>query len=264
MMIRKQTATGTREWAAHSHNCMAGCQHNCSYCYARAQDKRGVGWTTETVLPPKVIGKKSGTIMFPTQHDITRTNVTICAPVILQMLEAGNNVLLVSKPRLDVISYLDGAGGLSNFKSQILWRFTIGSMDEATLAFWEPGAPTFKERLLALTYAAWHGYQTSVSMEPMLDTREDDIIALVETLLPHVTDCIWLGKMNHVEERLKINGLWNNYEVQAKALDLEASQTDERIWELFTRLKDNPKVKWKNSIKTVVGLELAKETGLDI
>jgi len=260
--MSKPLATGTREWAAHSHNCMAGCSHGCLYCYARSKDKRKVPWDTETELPPKVIGKKEGTIMFPTQHDITRTNVELCAPVIVSMLEAGNNVLLVSKPRLEVVSYLEGK--LSKFKSQILWRFTIGSMNDKTLAFWEPGAPTFNDRYLSLTFLSWRGYKTSVSMEPMLDLREDDIVATVEKLQEDVTDAIWLGKMNHAEDRLKANGVWDKPMVPEMMNDLLASQEDDRIWALFERLKKNPKVKWKNSIKQIVGLELAEETGLDI
>jgi DNA repair photolyase len=178
------------------------------------------------------------------------------------LLEAGNNVLLVSKPRLEVISYLEGK--LSKFKSQILWRFTIGSMKDPTLSFWEPGAPTFNDRYLSLTFLSWRGYKTSISMEPMLDTREDDIVATVEKLQDDVTDAIWLGKMNHVEDRLKANGVWDKPMVPEMANDLLASQEDDRIWALFKRLKHNPKVKWKNSIKQVVGLDLAEETGLDI
>ncbi len=40
-------------------------------------------------------------------------------------------------------------------------------------------------------------------------------------------------------------------------------QSDEFIWDLYSRYKDNPKVKWKDSIKKIVGLEVATEPGLD-
>ena len=35
---------------------------------------------------------------------------------------------------------------------------------------------------------------------------------------------------------------------------IEENQTDERIVELYERLKDKPKVEWKDSIRKLVGL----------
>jgi hypothetical protein len=46
-------------------------------------------------------------------------------------------------------------------------------------------------------------------------------------------------------------------EEQAAVARIEQEQTDERITELYERLKDMPKVCWKESIKEVVGLPLA-------
>jgi hypothetical protein len=40
-------------------------------------------------------------------------------------------------------------------------------------------------------------------------------------------------------------------------------QSDDNIKALFERYKGNPKVKWKESIKKVVGIALATEAGLD-
>jgi DNA repair photolyase len=218
----------------------------------------------ETILPKKAVSKKNGTIMFPTQHDITLSNVELCAATLVQMLEKGNTVLVVSKPDLPTIRTLVERANLEKYKDKVLFRFTIGSKNSKTLAFWEPGAPTYTDRLQALTYVAWKGFQTSVSMEPMLDTRETDIVDLVESLTPYVTDAIWLGKMNQVETRLKANGVWDQDLVPEMANDLMRSQEDDRIWELFTVLKDHPKVKWKNSIKEIVGLQLSEEVGLDV
>jgi hypothetical protein len=45
---------------------------------------------------------------------------------------------------------------------------------------------------------------------------------------------------------------------------LEEFQCDENVMKLYDRLKDNPKVKWKDSIKQVVGLKRPTEKGLDI
>ena len=39
---------------------------------------------------------------------------------------------------------------------------------------------------------------------------------------------------------------------------IEEKQTDERIIELYDRLKDEPKVQWKDSIKKVAGVPTAE------
>jgi hypothetical protein len=61
---------------------------------------------------------------------------------------------------------------------------------------------------------------------------------------------------------LKINGA--NVETLARGKALMATQTDDRIRELYAKLKDDPKIKWKESIKKVVGIDIPTESGLDI
>ena len=36
------------------------------------------------------------------------------------------------------------------------------------------------------------------------------------------------------------------------------------IWAIYNQFKDNPKIKWKDSIKKVVGLEMPAEPGMDV
>jgi len=261
--------SGTKEWAASNFNIQLGCEHDCRYCYAKSVAIRfnratPETWKEERILPDKCaknFGKRKGTIMFPTTNDITPGNLPNSLGVLKKMLLAGNDVLVVSKPHLDCIVSL--CHNLTDHQDQILFRFTIGSGNDNVLAFWEPGAPGFSERLAALTYACKTGYKTSVSMEPILDTDEDDIVVLVEQLDPWVTDSIWLGKMNSVERRLKLNGEWNEA-TERMAAALMVSQTDYCIKKLYARLKDHPDVKWKESIKKVVGLEVPTEKGLDV
>jgi DNA repair photolyase len=199
--------------------------------------------------------------MFPTTHDITLGNMVHTLPVLRAMLEAGNKVLVVSKPHPVVIQTI--CSDFANFKDSILFRFTIGSANDETLRFWEPGAPSYIERVACLACAHATGFQTSVSMEPLLETDEDIIVALVEGLASYVTDSIWLGKMNKPIERLTQNGVYDA-ETAKWTADLMASQSDERIKALYGRLKNHPKVKWKESIKAVVGLDLPTEAGLDL
>ena len=68
-----------------------------------------------------------------------------------KLLAAGNEVLIVTKPHLECVERL--CRELAAYKEKIVFRFTIGAMDDELLAFWEPGAPAFAERLAALKHA---------------------------------------------------------------------------------------------------------------
>jgi hypothetical protein len=142
---------------------------------------------------------------------------------------------------------------------QLLFRFTIGSADNETLKFWEPAAPDFNERLDSLKYAFEHGFKTSVSCEPMLDLEIHKVINAVK---PYITDAIWLGKGNHFEQRVTTNG---GIDIQIeRARDLMGCMDDGFIQALYEKYRDDPQIKWKESIKKIVGIELATEPGLDI
>jgi DNA repair photolyase len=224
----------------------------------------GAQWTDEVLNQTAVnrgYGKRKGNNMFPTTHDITPANVDAALVVLKKLLGAGNQVLIVSKPHLDCVQRL--CTELNEWWGQILFRFTIGSMNEETLAFWEPGAPSFAERFSALKHAHKEGFTTSVSMEPLLELHEDAVVWTVDNLAEHVDDAVWIGKANRLVERLKRNGHWSPETMQA-AMALQASQSDERIRALHLRLGSHPKVKWKESIKKVVGIEVPTEVGLDI
>ena len=86
--------------------------------------------------------------------------------------------------------------------------------------------------------------------------------AVVVAVMPFVTDAIWIGKINQLRARLKINKA--DAETLGRGEELISIQSDDRIRALYARLKDNPKIKWKESIKRLVGLEIAQESGLDI
>jgi hypothetical protein len=45
---------------------------------------------------------------------------------------------------------------------------------------------------------------------------------------------------------------------------LEQCQSEENIKQLYSRYQSNPWIKWKESIKKVVGVPIATESGLDI
>jgi len=256
--------SGTREWAAKTVNCCTGCSHDCIYCYGKSmalrfgQVKAGQ-WGSERIRQHDVIRKHPkypGRVMFPSSHDITPTNISACLQVLDNLLKVGNEVLVVSKPHLDCIQAI--CQQFEDYRDRILFRFTIGAQDDRLLSLFEPNAPGYSERRASLQYAYEHGFQTSVSVEPMLDSVHID--DLISDLLPFVTDAIWIGKMNYVGRLYSKVGP----EVQAALKMIENGQTDEIIHSIYERHRNNPKIKWKKGIKKIVGLPLAPQPGMDI
>jgi DNA repair photolyase len=262
----KKAAYGVAEWADHSVNIDLGCTNDCSYCYAKAMAIRFKRATPKSLARPRTdlskvakrFHKREGRIMFPTSHDICRNNIDACLHTLHSMIGAGNDVLIVSKPDPKCIRRV--CDEFADQKAQILFRFTIGSASDKTLRLWESGAPSFKERLAALRLAHERGFQTSVSCEPMLDM---DIGAVVAEVLPFVTDAVWLGRVNNLRQAIALN-CPDNAKVMAAADRLLAEQTDEWLRELYRRYCDNPKIKFKDSIKKAVGLARPTKAGLDV
>ncbi len=265
MAAEKKKISGTREWAVANIDCCTGCSHGCKYCYARYDSviKRKQVSESEWSVPQirrQDVDRKfppfDGPVMFPTSHDILPEILDDCLTVIANLLRSGNRVLIVTKPHLECVQAICTA--FSGRRNQILFRFTITAADDSILQFWEPEAPNFNQRMQALKYAHSHLFETSISIEPMLDSY--NITGLVEVLKPFVSHSIWLGKMNKIDRRVTID----SKEMEKEIIRIEASQCDARIQEIYNALKDNPLVRWKESIKQVVGLELADEPGLDI
>jgi len=257
--------TGTREWAASNVNIQDGCEHDCRYCYAKTMAIRFKRMTAENWATPRLrkhdvarrFTRRSGRIMFPTAHDITDQNVDACLIVLKKMLSAGNEVLIVSKPRLSCIERL--CTEIAPFREQVVFRFSIGSANPAVLRFWEPGAPTFKERLASLKAADLRDFKTSVSCEPMLDGEIDRVVDAVH---PSVTDSIWLGKINRLRSILP-QTCPNDEEAIVRGETLMAMQNDAAIHALYARYHNDPKIKWKDSIKKVIGIQHPTAAGLD-
>ena len=259
--------SGTKEWAVANVNCVDGCSHNCRYCYARYMQcdrlKRikAKDWPNEKIRTHDVDRPRNklypGTVMFPTTHDITEKTVKACLIVLWKLLVTGNRVLIVSKPHLPVIKMLCKELFLS--RESVMFRFTIGSMDNKILKFWEPGAPTFEERRDALRIAFNRGFSTSVSVEPMLNSS--DVVKMFHYLEPNISDSYWIGKMNKISQRVKYNP--KDTDERWMVRHVIEGQTDDCIRCIYQRLKDEPKVRWKESIKSIVGIPLATEAGTD-
>ena len=156
-----------------------------------------------------------------------------------KLLRAGNEVLIVTKPRLYCIERICSA--CEFFKDKILFRFTIGAMDDGILQFWEPNAPGYQERKESLQYAFDHGFRTSVSMEPMLDAP--NVEALVNDILPFITEDIWLGTMNRLTRMKKGTGA--DLQLKNEIIKIEHNQLPPVLNRIKSIFESNPRIKWK-------------------
>lgn len=267
-MKKKAEIRGTREWAVAEINCSMGCPHGCLYCYARYDQVERKGlvnareWSRCRDLGGEDAKEKQyplydGQVMFPAAHDIVPENLERCIATIRGLIEAGNRVLVVSKPHLECIERL--CREFYGEREQILFRFTITARDPDILRFWEPGAPDYQERLAALRFCYDTGFATSVSVEPML--HREDVVVMVHELLDYVTHSIWIGKMNKIEKR--VSGR-SDRRVELEIERIVGDQSDDRLQQLYDALKNVEKVRWKESIKEVLGLELPRRPGLDL
>jgi DNA repair photolyase len=191
--------------------------------------------------------KLNGRIMFPTTHDILPEHTKIVIAYLKGWLECGNDILIVTKPHLDVIKDLCEA--FVKCRDQITFRFTIGSIDDRVLKFWEPGAPAFEERFSSLVWAQERGFKTSVSCEPFLDST---ILYLAEKLYPYVTDTIWIGLMNRIGDRVDTTD-WTPK--QMACLDeVKEWQKRQTVLDLYNYLCHLDKIRWKDSIRKMLNL----------
>jgi len=186
--------------------------------------------------------------MFPSSHDITPFNLDAYIRVAKLILEKGNKLLIVSKPRLECVEKMILEFEL--YRKQILFRFTMGTVQESVSLLWEPGAPLPRERRECLALAYGRGFDTSVSIEPMLEGFQMTEI-LVEWVRPFVSKTIWIGKMNKPQLRVPKT---HAYLVDA----ILKMQSDDQIMNLYEWFKDDGIIRWKDSIKTVVELHKSR------
>lgn len=251
---QRKITSGTREWADYNVNCVAGCYNNCRYCYAKVMAKRFGRATEETWKLMKVrheavsknYKKKPGRMMFPSSHDITDEPEIreACFKVLNTLLKNGNEVLITTKPRLRVIQKI--IDKFSKCSDNIQFRFTITSIDDDLLRFWEPNAPSFAERMNSLKYAFFMDYKTSVSIEPFLDYDPEPLIRCVE---PYCTESIWIGKMNYIQ-RNNLSSFEQPYYEKVRK-----NYSHARLKEIYWKLKEIPNVRFKDSFGVILKSE---------
>jgi len=250
----RKITSGTKEWADYNVNCINGCYNDCRYCYAKMMSHRfgrvnRDSWRYMKIRKDMLLKdfkKMPGRVMFPSTHDIIDTPPfkDICFKVLEKLLKSNNQVLITTKPRLGVIREIDRQ--FSSFKRQIQFRFTITSVDNRLLDFWEPNAPKFEERLASMKFAFKKGYKTSVSIEPFLDP---DPVELVERVIPYATESIWIGKMNYISSK--------NLSRNEKCYYTQVRKNYETNHLRFVcrKLRGNTKIRFKDSIRNQLGIK---------
>lgn len=254
------TTSGTKEWADSNINIYSGCSHDCKYCYAKKMAYRYhriadmSEWKTMVLnltALSKNVPNKEGRIMFPSTHDITPETLDPCMQKIDQILAAGNSVLITTKPHLDCIKAI--CDRFTERREQIQFRITMGHYDPEALKFWEPGAPSPKERNAALRYAFDAGYKTSISMEPLLTTAP---LKLIIPINEYVTESIWIGVMNHVSKHDFADSEEKYY------LKIQQTRSPKFLTDLkkelldYEKLHRQNKIRYKDSIRNILKTNL--------
>jgi len=254
LLERSRNKSGTKEWADFNVNCIKGCSNDCKYCYAKMMAKRfgrceEDSWKDMIVnksAVDKKYGKYNGRVMFPSTHDITDDPDVeeACFTVIYKLLEAGNEVLITTKPRLSITKQIIEL--FSHSIEQLQFRFTITSVNNHLLSFWEPNAPTYEERLASLEYAYGTGFKTSVSIEPFLDYTPQ---VLVHELAPFVTESIWIGPMNYISR----NGV--SFDDEERYEEIRIKYEYDHLLKIYEELKYFPLIRFKDSMKNRLFLD---------
>lgn len=189
-------------------NLYFGCYGNCRYCGVRRSQclwlKRRPNnkWNLMEFKRDeykKGVGERKGLTIFPSGHDVFPFNKMVSFRYMEKIIhpkeDIYNKLMFISKPRMSVIEPF--VKRFSKYKDHILLRFTITTQNEDLINFWEGNSSSFSEREKSLIYCFTHGFETSISIEPYLGSP-NDVINLVDTLNPFVSETIWIGHMNRI------------------------------------------------------------------
>lgn len=255
--------TGTREWSEHSVNWQLGCSNGCLYCYARQQAlrfkriKTPEEWTKERgetfTRGLNAMKKYKGVVMCPTQHDITPKNLRTSIALLSRLAALGNRLLIVSKPRPECIEALCDA--LRDYKDRVEFRFSIGCLDENIRRFWEPGAPCVVHRIVCLRETVRSGFKTSVSCEPLLEPWNAK--RLVTELRRHTGGDVWIGCLNHMDQRIAWARPTINEDIynRSRVIEMGLWQDSATIRTVFSLLDGIPGIRFKDSYQKVLGID---------
>lgn len=207
-------------------NLYRGCEHRCRYCYGpgtthtdpeqyfnKANPKKGILAKVEKDARkladqpdiPSIHLSFMGDVYQPAEMELGLTREAI---EILMSYGLPFTILTKGGTRavrdFDLLERYDR----SSFGSTIVFT----SQNDAD--YWEPGAPSIRDRIEAIYEARRRGIRTWVSLEPVIDPKQ--ALELIECFYPVVGH--WkIGKLNHdPETEKKVD--WRGFREDARAL----------------------------------------------
>lgn len=249
-----------QDWRGKAVNFCSRCSNNCLYCYIKdmaltyrwkwANLKNWEDMIVREIDVNKKHKEYGVQVMVPSSHDITPQVLTPALKVLHNLLDAGNKrLLIVTKPHFECIKKI--CDEFSSEKDKFILRFTIGSLNDEILSYWEPGATKHVERLKCLAHAYDSGFTTSISIEPMLDHA--NLEDLIDQVSKYVNQTIWLGLMNPKLYFLKQH-LGAHF--QHRLDEIYANETVEKLAVIYEKFKANPKIRFTGSFREKLKLDL--------
>ena len=229
--------TGVQEWSNCSISIQYGCFNHCRYCWGEKMAKRfgrvpEKGWEFPNLKSKVPLPRNKKVMCFGT-HDIDEHNIKEVIEVIMQLLDRGNQILIVSKPRIKPIQKL--VAFFLGYRDRIEFRFSIGSQNDEVLKYWEPNAPGYKERMECIKETSTHGFITSISCEPLLDN-----IIHMDSTHTH-----YFG-IPLIEELILLNGVYPIKEIWIGAIQyMKGPELDYKA--IYEGYKSNPRIRFKDS-----------------
>ena len=182
-------------------NPYTGCQHACSYCYARFM-KRFTGhiepWgefvdvkiNAPDLLRREIVKKKRGEVWVSGVCDPYQPLEAkyLLTRKCLEILAQQNLPVIIQTRSPLVLRDIDILKKAHNFQV----GFSITTADDSIRKLFEPNAPSIKDRIIALDVLHQAGIKTYAMIAPILPGAE----GLVE-LLKGKVDCVLIDRMNY-------------------------------------------------------------------
>lgn len=202
------------------------CKHECTYCYVKDTAERYNRPLKDLFLDRKDLRKDLGTgetVFVCYTADLFADDVPAewIEKVLAHLREyPENRYLLQSKNPKRMLDFTD------KFPSDVLLGATI---ETNRAEYYESKAPTFTERAEALGKLSKLGYETMVTIEPILDFDLEPLVDLIVTANP----------------------VWVNIGADSKGHDLP-EPTSEKVAALIESLKEKTDIELKRNISRIL------------
>ncbi len=217
-------------------NPYTGCQHNCTYCYARFMKrftghKEPWGQFVDVKINAPDLLEKEVTKKKPAKVWVSG----VCDPY--QPLE---RKYLITRKCLEILAQNDWAVAIQT-RSPLILRdvdilergknfeagLSITTADDHIRMIFEPNAPSIEERIAALDSLHKAGIKTYAMIAPILPGAED-----LAELLAGKIDCVIIDRMNYNHA----DWVYRKYDLLNKKSDAYFDQTERILSSAFSKL----------------------------